>query len=258
MKAIIIEDEAIIANVLKNKIQKLDDSIDILDILTSKEEALYWLKNNEQPDVLFMDIQLSDGVSFDIFDEHDITSPVIFTTAYDEYAIRAFKVNGIDYLLKPIQDDELEKALFKLKSMVEKKESLPDSVLHFIQNLTSGQTSLGTKYKEIFLVDFRNQKLPVQVTDIAFIHKEAINSLYLFSGEKYYLDTITLDELETQLDPQKFFRVNRQTIIQLNAIHSIKSQENATIDLTLKKPHDKMEITVSRSRCPDFRKWMNR
>lgn len=258
MKAIIIEDEAIIANVLKNKIQKLDDSIDILDILTSKEEALIWLKANEQPDVLFMDIQLSDGVSFDIFDDHEITCPVIFTTAYDEYAIRAFKVNGIDYLLKPIQDDELEKALFKLKSMVDKKESLSDSVLHFIQNLTSGQASLDNRYKEIFLVDFRNQKLPIQVKDIAFFHKEAINSIYLFGGEKYHLDTITLDEVETQLDPKKFFRVNRQTIVQLDAIQSIKSQENATIDLTLKKPHDKMEVTVSRSRCPDFRKWMNR
>ena len=258
MKAIIIEDEAIIAQVLKNKIQKLDDSIDILEILTSKEEALSWLKENEQPEVMFMDIQLSDGVSFDLFDEHDITCPVIFTTAYDEYAIRAFKVNGIDYLLKPIQDDELEKALQKLKAMVLKKESLSASVLHFIQNLTQGHTSLDQKYKEIFLVDYRNQKLPVPVKDIALFHKEAVNAIYLFSGEKYHLDSITLDEVETQLDPKRFFRVNRQTIVDIDAIQSIKSQENATIDLTLKKPHDKLEITVSRSRCPDFRKWMNR
>ena len=175
-----------------------------------------------------------------------------------DYSNRFDRLSAASMADLELSRDELEKALQKLKAMVLKKESLSASVLHFIQNLTQGHTSLDQKYKEIFLVDYRNQKLPVPVKDIALFHKEAVNAIYLFSGEKYHLDSISLDEVETQLDPKRFFRVNRQTIVDIDAIQSIKSQENATIDLTLKKPHDKLEITVSRSRCPDFRKWMNR
>ena len=124
MKAVIVEDEIIIANVLKNKIEKLDAGIDIIEILTSKQTALEWLRSNSQPDVMFMDIQLSDGVSFDIFKEYELSCPIIFTTAYDEYALKAFKVNGIDYLLKPIQESELEAAIQKLKKQIDAKENI--------------------------------------------------------------------------------------------------------------------------------------
>lgn len=258
MKAVIVEDEVIIANVLKNKIEKIDAGIEILEILNSKYDAVQWLKENGQPDVIFMDIQLSDGVSFEIFNEYELTCPVIFTTAYDEYAIQAFKVNGIDYLLKPIQEEELERAIFKLKSLVDKKENLSDSVIKYIQSLTGNGGGSENKFKEIFLVDYRNHRLPINVKDIACFCKETVNSIYLFNGEKYHLDVITLDEIEKLLDPKKFFRVNRQFIIHIDAIQSIKSLDNAKIDVFLKKPNQALEIDVSRLRCPDFRKWVNR
>jgi DNA-binding LytR/AlgR family response regulator len=258
MKAVIVEDEVIIANVLKKKIQKLDDEIDILEILNSKYSAVQWLKENGQPDVIFMDIQLSDGVSFEIFNEYELTCPVIFTTAYDEYAIQAFKVNGIDYLLKPIQEEDLERAIVKLKSLIDKKENLSDTVIKYIQSLTSSDQTSDTKYKELFLVEYRNHRLPINVKDIACFCKETVNTIYLFSGEKYHLDFITLDEIEKMLDPKKFFRVNRQFIIHIDAIQSIKSLDNAKIDVYLKKPNQALQIDVSRMRCPDFRKWVNR
>lgn len=258
MKAVIVEDEVIIANVLKNKIERLNTDIEIMEILNSKCEAVRWLKENGQPDVIFMDIQLSDGVSFEIFNEYELTCPVIFTTAYDEYAIQAFKVNGIDYLLKPIQEEDLERAILKLKSLVAKKENLSDSVIKYIQSLTNGGNTGDQKYKEIFLVDYRNHRLPINVKDIACFCKETVNSIYLFNGEKYHLDVITLDEIEKLLDPKKFFRVNRQFIINIDAIQSIKSLDNAKIDVFLKKPNNALVIDVSRLRCPEFRKWVNR
>lgn len=258
MKAVIVEDEVIIANVLKNKIDRLNTDIEIVEILNSKYSALQWLKENGQPDVIFMDIQLSDGVSFEIFNEYELTCPVIFTTAYDEYAIQAFKVNGIDYLLKPIQEEDLERAIIKLKSLVDKKENLSDSVIKYIQSLTGGGNTEESRYKEIFLVDYRNHRLPINVKDIACFCKETVNTIYLFTGEKYHLDVITLDELEKMLDPKKFFRVNRQYIIHIDSIQSIKSLDNAKIDVFLKKPNHALEIDVSRLRCPDFRKWVNR
>lgn len=258
MKAVIVEDEVIIANVLKNKIERLNTDIEIVEILNSKYAAVQWLKEHGQPDVIFMDIQLSDGVSFEIFNEYELTCPVIFTTAYDEYAIQAFKVNGIDYLLKPIQEEDLERAILKLKSLVDKKENLSDSVIKYIQSLTGGGNTEESRYKEIFLVDYRNHRLPINVKDIACFCKETVNTIYLFTGEKYHLDVITLDELEKMLDPKKFFRVNRQYIIHIDAIQSIKSLDNAKIDVFLKKPNHALEIDVSRLRCPDFRKWVNR
>lgn len=258
MKAVIVEDEAIIAHVLKNKIQKIDDEIEILEVLNSKETAVEWLNKHGQPDVIFMDIQLSDGVSFDIFNEYNLTCPVIFTTAYDEYAIQAFKVNGIDYLLKPIQEPELKRAIDKLRTLVDKKENLSDAVIKYLQNITGGGNSFEGKYKEIFLVDYRNHRLPINVKDIACFCKETVNTIYLFTGERYHLDVITLDELEKMLDPKKFFRVNRQFIINIEAIQSIKSLDNAKIDVYLKKPNQALQIDVSRMRSPDFRKWVNR
>ncbi|HMS98619.1 MAG TPA: LytTR family DNA-binding domain-containing protein [Saprospiraceae bacterium] len=256
MKAVIVEDEIIIANVLKNKIEKLDAGIDIIEILTSKQTALEWLRSNSQPDVMFMDIQLSDGVSFDIFKEYELSCPIIFTTAYDEYALKAFKVNGIDYLLKPIQESELEAAIQKLKKQIDAKENIPNALKNILSAF--GKTEEGSSYKEIFMADHKNQKLPINVKDIACFCKDVINCIYLFNGEKYYLDYITLDEIEKLLDPKHFFRVNRQFIINIQAIHSIKSLNNSKIDVFLKSPNQALEIDVSRMRCPDFRKWVNR
>lgn len=257
MKAIIIEDESIIANVLKNRIQKVDEDIDILEILDSKQSAIEYFQNHAQPDVIFMDIQLSDGVSFEIFDHVKITAPVIFTTAYDEYALRAFKANGVDYLLKPIQTEDLANAIQKVRATKVRGNDAFVSLQDAIRSLL-GTENVVSNYKEIFLADQKNQKIPVKVSEIAVICKEVVNCIYLFSGEKLYLDFTTLDEIESVLDPKYFFRVNRQFIIHIDAVQSMKSLGNAKIDVILKKPNHQLEVEVSRQRCPDFRKWLNR
>jgi DNA-binding LytR/AlgR family response regulator len=257
MKAIIIEDESIIANVLKNKIHTVDDDIEILEILDSKQSAVEYFQHHAQPDVIFMDIQLSDGVSFEIFDHAKITAPVIFTTAYDEYALRAFKANGVDYLLKPIQNEDLANAIQKVRATKGRGNEGSLSLQDAIRSLL-GKEKEVSNYKEIFLADQKNQKVPVKVSEIAVICKEVVNCIYLFSGEKLYLDFTTLDEVESVLDPKYFFRINRQVIIHIDAVQSIKSSGNAKIDIILKKPNHQIEVDVSRQRCPDFRKWLNR
>jgi two-component SAPR family response regulator len=147
MKAVIIEDEEIIACILKEKIRSISNDVQVIEILPSLKTARKWFLNNAEPDIIFMDIQLSDGVSFDLFERYTITCPVIFTTAYDEYAVRAFKVNGVDYLLKPIDDEELKKAIDKCRSIINNKSKFPLDIQEFIKSIANPE-SVSNKYKE--------------------------------------------------------------------------------------------------------------
>ena len=165
MKAIIIEDEEIIANVLLNKIQKVATDVNVVTILPSLKTARKWLGENAEPDIMFMDVQLSDGVSFDIFNDFSLKCPVIFTTAYDEYAIRAFRVNGIDYLLKPVKETELAAAIDKCRKLADNKEIPPADIQSLIRSLAN--PSAASKYKEKFIINIRNQWMPVNTKDIA-------------------------------------------------------------------------------------------
>ncbi|MFN8252327.1 MAG: LytTR family DNA-binding domain-containing protein [Ferruginibacter sp.] len=257
MKAVIIEDEDIIAKVLVNTIRKVDSSIEVIDILPSLKVAKKWFGNNAEPDILFMDIQLSDGVSFELLEHYQLNCPIVFTTAYDEYALRAFKVNGVDYLLKPVEEEELRKAIRKCRDIVNKR-TAPTAD---IQNLLMGISSPGTaaaKYKQRFVVNVRNQWMPVPVKDIACFSKEILNYIYLFNGEKYSVDITTLDEVEEVLDPGQFYRANRQFIINIDAVQTVKPVENSKLIIRLKEPNHKFEIDMSRERAPVFKKWMDR
>lgn len=256
MNAIIIEDETLIARELKYKIATVADDINILEILPSVKTANRWLMENGEPDFIFADIQLSDGVSFEIFERYELKCPVIFTTAYDEYAIKAFKVNGVDYLLKPIDNDELKNAISKAKSIVESKSVYPKDIQQLLQMMAHPGNTLPT-YKEKFVVKLRNQWLPVLTKDIACFYRENLNYLITFSGEKYILDFVTLEEIEELVDPALFYRANRQCLIHINAIQSIKPQENQKLILTLQS-NLKMEQDVSREKAPGFKKWFER
>jgi DNA-binding LytR/AlgR family response regulator len=203
-----------------------------------------------------MDIQLSDGVSFDLFNSFELKCPVIFTTAYDEYAIRAFKVNGADYLLKPIKDADLAAAIEKCKKIIAQNIGHPADIQNLVT--TVADRSLPEKYKEKFLVNVRNQWMPVNTRDIACFSKEVLNYIYLFNGERYSTDYVTLDEVEELLDPQQFYRANRQFIINIDAIHSVKPVENSKLIIRLKEPNHKLEIDMSRLKSPEFKKWMDR
>src|SRR5262249_36469720 len=160
MKAVIIEDESLVARELEDKIKAVSADTDIVEVLSSLKTARKWLLSHAEPDFIFMDIQLSDGVSFELFDAFELNCPVIFTTAYDQYAVRAFKVNGVDYLLKPVDDLELKKAIDKCRSVVESKSKFPAEIKQLIQRLSHPQTS-DSLYKEKFIVKFRHEWIPV-------------------------------------------------------------------------------------------------
>ncbi len=256
MKAVIIEDEEIIAKVLLGKINKVAPDVQVVEILPSLKTARKWFGENAEPDLLFMDIQLSDGVSFDLFNSFDLKCPVIFTTAYDEYAIRAFKVNGVDYLLKPVDEDDLKAAIDKGRSMVEKKVNPPADITELIKALANPGTA--SKYKQKFIVNIRNQWMPVNTKDIACFSKEVLNYVYLFTGERYMIDYATLEEVEELLDPKQFYRANRQFIINIDAVQSVKPVENSKLIIHLKEPNNKLEIDMSRLKSPEFKKWLDR
>ena len=256
MKAVIIEDEALIATELQHKISEVATDVKIEKVLPSIKTAYKWFMENAEPDLLFADIQLSDGTSFEIFERYDLKCPVIFTTAYDEYAIKAFRVNGVDYLLKPIDIPDLKKAIDKCRIIIESKSQYPKDIRQLLQ-MMSQPTAAGAGYKEKFVVKVRNQWLPVSSKDIAYFYRENLNYLITFNGEKFILDFTTLDEVEELLDPKIFYRANRQSIIHIDSIQSVMPRENQKLVITLKAPL-KMELDMSREKAPAFKKWFDR
>jgi len=256
MNAVIIEDENLIARELQHKIAEVAPDVRVSGVLPSLKTSYKWFMENAEPDLLFADIQLSDGVSFEIFERYDLKCPVIFTTAYDEYAIRAFKVNGADYLLKPIDKEDLKKAIDKCRAIVESKSQYPKDIQHLLQ-IVANPNLAHAKYKEKFIVKVKHQWVPVHTKDIACFYRENLNYLFTFGGEKHILDFTTLDEVEELLDPGIFYRANRQAIVHIDIIQSIKPQENQKLVLTLKPPL-KMELDISREKAPTFKKWFDR
>ena len=195
IKAVIIEDEALIARELQAKIAAVADDVKIVETLPSLKTARKWLLQNAEPDLLFMDIQLSDGVSFELFEDFDLHCPVIFTTAYDEYALRAFKVNGIDYLLKPIDSEALAAAIQKYRRQAESQPKPPTNWQELLKTLQQAPDA-GQTYKEKFVVSVRNTWVPVNTSDIACILRDNLNYLHTFDGGKYMLDYNTLEEVD--------------------------------------------------------------
>jgi len=249
MNILIIEDEPLVAQDLKNLIAKAEPEAKILDTITSVEAARGWFDGNNLPDLILSDIQLSDGISFEIFETLHIHCPIIFTTAYDEYAIRAFKLNSIDYLLKPVDATELRAALIKYKSLT------TETILgEQLKSLMSTWGNQSRKYKERFLTVHRNTLIPVMQNEIAFFHKEELIYLHTLSNEKYITEHHTLDEIESLLSPDVFFRVNRQYIVHIQSVAKIKTTHKG---LTLQlKPPINLELDISREKAVAFKKWI--
>lgn len=257
LKALIIEDEKLIARDLANKITEIDPEIQIIEILSSLKSARKWFLANEEPDLIFMDIHLSDGLSFDIFKSFTISCPVIFTTAYDKYAIRAFKLNGIDYLLKPVNDEEL-------KTAIDKGRRLASANGHFAQDHQAlafdyaNPIVSAKKYKERFIVNYRNQWIPLNVSDIALFTRNNVNYITTKDGKTYTSDNTTLEDVEELINPNDFFRANRQCIIHIDSINSIRPTDNQKLVIQLKDPLSHLQIDISREKAPAFKKWLNR
>jgi two-component system, LytTR family, response regulator len=248
MNILIIEDELLVARDLKIRVEKLEPDAHIHGPLASVEAAKDWLSKNKEPDLILSDIQLSDGISFDIFENRTISCPIIFTTAYDTYAIRAFKLNSIDYLLKPIDEKELEKALLKFRKFSTGAINEPLSWL--LKHLAKEPK----KYKERFLSVQRNSLVPVTVDEIAFFHKEELIFIHTTKGGKLISDHTALDEVESLVDAALFFRVNRQYLVHLQAVARMKpTYKGMSVEL---KPPFPLQLDLSREKVSAFKKWM--
>lgn len=242
---------------LKHLLNEVAPDIKVIDVLPSLKTSRKWIAENKEPDLFFMDIKLGDGLSFELFDQYVIQCPVIFCTAYEEYAIRAFKANGVDYLLKPVQKDDLGAAIEKVrKRLSEKQAQLPANLLQLVNQFMRPGAE-PSRYKERFVLNANGKLTPVETKDIALFIKDTLTYIYLFTGEKLIYDYSSLDETEAQLDPAIFFRANRQCIININSIQSVKPQVNLKLDVQLKAPL-KQPVDVSREKATQFKKWLDR
>jgi DNA-binding LytR/AlgR family response regulator len=255
MKVLIIEDEPYAQNELKRLLNNSEFDISVLDCIDSVEDSVLWLESNNPPDLIFMDIQLSDGLSFEIFKQVTVTTPVIFTTAYDEYAIRAFKVNSVDYLLKPIKQAELNDALNKFKIFGNQFSDVqPTLKLDQIQQLLNLNR---TAYKNRFIARVGDQIKHVDVKDVAYFRAEDNEVMLITSNNNKYVIEYSLDRLISILDPYEFFRANRSYIVTVKSIAKISKYFNSRLHLEL-VPQSEDTVLISRVKVPEFLNWMDK
>ncbi len=248
MKVVIIEDEALAAEKLERYLIKCNPQTEVLARLRSINEAVSWIEDpSDEVDLFFMDIQLEDGLSFEIFDQVQVKSPVIFTTAFDEFAIDAFKVNSIDYLLKPVTFTDLSKALKKLEAM-RSQFSGGNTINAAVKNLSKKQ------YKDRFLVSLGNHIHSVKSEDVCCFYAEGRDAYLVTDKHKKFMVEYTLETLEELVDPKHFFRVNRSFIVNINAITDVLVYSNRRLKLTLDYKTEK-EVIVSREKVAAFKQW---
>ena len=252
---LIVEDEPFAQNELKRLISELSFKIVVLDCIDSVEDAVIWFEENDHPDLVFLDIQLSDGLSFEIFDKTKILSPVIFTTAFDEYAIQAFKVNSIDYLLKPIEPRALKKAFDKFTELKAHYKFATTNISDVQITKLIELAKPKTDFKSRFIVKVGDQIKYIFVEDIAYFYAED-NIVFLMTGSnnKFIID-YPLNQLVNYLDPKYFFRINRTYIAHIKSIKKIHKFFNSRLKIEL-EPTVKEDILVSRIKVPDFLNWI--
>jgi DNA-binding LytR/AlgR family response regulator len=253
MKVLILEDEPGAAQNLLDLIHEVDEYIEVMAILESVKETLTWLGEYPAPDLGFFDIRLADGLSFEVFEKASVDFPVIFTTAYDEYALQAFKVNSIDYLLKPVDKDVLRTALDKYRSIYQREDSFDfESVRKSIRDVRLHEDK---RYKKSFLVYVKDQIIPVSVDQIAYFFLE--NELVYcrtHDNRKFILDQ-ALDKIGSQLNPNDFYRSNRQYLVSRQAIQSVVQHFNRKLKLRL-TPEPEQEVFISKTKATAFKGWL--
>ncbi|MTI23307.1 response regulator transcription factor [Fulvivirga sp. RKSG066] len=252
MQILIIEDERLAANRLEKLILSCESDAQVLAKIDSVEKSVEWLKKNPEPNLIFMDIQLADGLSFEIFEHTSITSPIIFTTAYDEYALKAFKVNSIDYLLKPIDKEELERALNKFHDLLPK-----NTQPYPLDQMATVMQMLSTTYKNRFLVKTGEHIKSIAVDEILFFFsRDKATYCHTVDNRNYLLD-YSLEQIDGLVDPKVYFRVNRKYLVRIESIKDIISYSNSRLKLKFKNEHTE-EPVVSRDRVSDFKAWLDR
>jgi DNA-binding LytR/AlgR family response regulator len=252
MNVLIIEDEQPAAQRLEKLIKSIVPDVLVLGKLDTIKASVEWLNSHEQPDVVFMDIQLADGLSFLIFEKCEIKAPIIFTTAYDEYAIKAFKVNSVDYLLKPVDQDELSNALNKLKTLTGTRNNN-----ELISNLGEAIRILTRKYKTRFVVKVGEHIKTIDVSEIYFFFSQDKTTFCVNREGRNIILDYSLEQLEEMLNPEKFYRINRKYLISSESIKDIISYTNSRLRLVLKSSPDN-DIIVARERVQEFKGWLDR
>ena len=249
-KVIIIEDEKPAARRLQRMLSRLN--IETETMLHSVAEAVNWFNSNDHPDLIFLDIQLSDGISFEIFEKVEINSAVIFTTAYDEYALKAFKLNSVDYLLKPIDEEELANAVAKFKENYLKNS--PQIDFNAFRKIL--ETGNKPHYKTRFTIQVGQHLKIIPANEICCFYSENKASyLTTTSGRNYPVD-VSLENLEKELNPEKFFRINRKSIVNIDCIEDIISYTNSRLEIKV-KAFNEFQLIVSRERVRDFKNWIS-
>lgn len=259
MKILIIEDEELAIEKLSNTLHTVEPKAEVVGVATSIKDSVTWLQSHAEPDIILMDIELADGQSFEIFNLVEVKSPVIFTTSYDEYAIKAFKVNSIDYLLKPVEAEDLKAALNKFYRLEEKQINKPTSVFE-INNLVSELRNQLRKlgYRNRFLVKYGQQLMSIEVKDIAYFFAEGRLCYFITWDKHKYVIDYTLEELEQMLDPSQFFRANRAYLIHIKSIRKIHNYFNGKLKLELTPTSEKDNMVISRERTSQFKQWMGK
>jgi len=252
-RILIIEDEKPAADWLRQLILKFNPEISILAICDSVGSAVEWFRHNLAPDLVFMDIQLADGLSFEIFERTKVGCPVIFTTAYEEYAIKAFKVNSVDYLLKPISYDELVNAFQKFGNQFK---NAPDSPSVTIELLSKVKEMLRKQYKTRFVIKVGEHLKSIPVEEILFFYSLEKATFLCTSDFKSYLVDYSLDHISEMVDEHRFFRINRKYILSNTSISDIVFYSNSRLKIKLKKP-DEEGIIVSRDKVAAFKEWLD-
>ena len=252
MKVVIIEDEIAASENLSYLISNIDSGIEVLTVLESVKEAVAYFSNPHEAQLIFFDIHLADGISFEIFDQVTLNIPIIFTTAYDQYAIKAFKVTSIDYLLKPINEEELSTAIKKFKEQIKIEQPVSRQIEGMLQLLQSKSKS----YKTTYLVHQRDELLPIKTEDIAYFYIEtSIVKAVTFNNKSYIIEK-KLEDIELELDPSFFHRVNRQFIINKNAIVNIKFYFNGKLIININPPFSE-RIVASKAKAKEVKNWVN-
>lgn len=249
MKVLIIEDEQLAAKKLIRLINEIDIKIEIIDVVGAVETAVNWFLSQPHPDLIFMDIQLEEGLCFEIFEKCKIKTPVIFTTAYDEYTLRAFKVNSVDYLLKPIKPNELKNAIHKFNEL--------HNHIDFA-GIEKALQQLQPKHKQRFLIKIGEHYKSIEISSVnCFYIQERCNFIHMGNGRNYPID-YSLDKIENMVDPNLFFRINRNIIINFSSIRDILAYSSSRLKITIENWTEKEELLVSRDRVADFKKWIDR
>ncbi len=255
MNCIVIEDEKPAARKLMRMLEKLN--VNVIKTLGSVEESIHWFLNNTHPDILFLDIQLSDGLSFEIFEKVPIKSTIIFTTAYDEYALKAFKLNSIDYLLKPIDEEELKNAVSKYKNIITKLADTSEKLVEFnfeeIKKLLVNP--LEREYKNRFSIQVGHQIKMITMDEVSFFYSENKGTYCFTKDRRNYLMNATLETLQQEISPIDFFRINRKYIIHYRAIIKIDAYTNSRLKIRINGYEDQ-DLIVARERVKEFKSWI--